>query len=223
MFLQFLLSLLGILSYDGLDFLLVRPEVLVSVTTPGFQLRNVWRDRILLLFGHQGLAHTISNWALVQCLVRLDGHFDLISHSDQQEAPLSTVDRNLSDQLIEALGEKLLTEGADAGFAGLTVLNLSIKLLLQVENVDGCGGLGRNVTHEQTTALGVLPGWQDRVQVVLITLLLVLSRLIHLTEWCLLLAFCLFVSDWSRDELRVVILHERVVRLLGHITFFKYY
>ena len=89
-----------------------------------------------------------------------------------------------------------------------------VELLLQIKNIDCGRGLRGHVTHEQIAALGGLPRRQDRVQVVLVTLLLVLLRLVHLTERGLLLAFGLFVGDGGGDEHGLIILHERVVHII---------
>ena len=77
----------------------------------------------------------------------------------------------------------------------LAVLNLVVELLLQIKNINCGHWLRGDVTHEQIAALRGLSWRQDRVQVVLVTLLLVLLRLVHLAERGLLLALGLFVGD----------------------------
>lgn len=153
-------------------------------------------------------------------MVGLDCHFDFITHTNEQEAPFSTVDSDLTNQFVEALSEELFTEGAETGLARLAVLNLVVELVLQVQHVNCGGRLWGDVTHKQIATLSKLSRWQDRVEIVLITLLLVLFSLVHLTQGCLLLALGLLVCDRCRDEHRLVILHQRVVRL-RHINNFK--
>ena len=114
---------------------------------------------------------------------------------------------------------------ADAGLTSLASLNGSIKMVLKVDNVYLGGGLGRNVTDPEITRLMVLTRRQDRVQVVLITLLLVLTSLLHGISWSLFLAPSLSIGDRCGDKDGVVVSDERVGRCLGHICMccnFKY-
>ena len=57
----------------------------------------------------------------------MNGHLDFVTDTHEQETTLSTVDCDLSDKLIEALGEELFTEGAEASLTGLTVGNLVVE------------------------------------------------------------------------------------------------
>ena len=113
---------------------------------------------------------------------------------------------------------------ADASLTSLTSLNGSIKMVLKVDNVNLCGGLGRNVTDPEIAAFLILTRRQDRVQVVLITLLLVLACLLHSISRSLLLASSLGIGDRCGDKDGVVVSDERVGRCLGHICVvnFKY-
>ena len=79
----------------------------------------------------------------------MDGHLDLISDTDEEEASLSAVDSDLADELIEALSEQLFTEGANSSFSCLASLQGGIKIVLQIDNVNLSGGLWRYVTHPQ--------------------------------------------------------------------------
>jgi hypothetical protein len=66
------------------------------------------------MLGLQLLAHGESHRGLVQGLIGRDGHLNLITDSQQEKAALGLVEGNLADDLIEALGEELLTNGANA-------------------------------------------------------------------------------------------------------------
>ena len=102
---------------------------------------NVRLYCILFQLSHQCLTHAESNRTLIQCLICLDCHFDFIANTDQQEATFGTVDRDLANQLIETLGEELLTEWAETCLSRLAVLNLEVKLVLQVQHIDRGGWL----------------------------------------------------------------------------------
>lgn len=54
----------------------------------------------LALLRLQGFPHTKRHTAFIQRLVGSDSHLNLISNSQQQQTPLSTVDGNLPDKLI---------------------------------------------------------------------------------------------------------------------------
>ena len=106
---------------------------------------------------------------------------------------------------------------ADSGLTSLASLNGSIKMVLKVDNVNLGGGLRRNVTDPEIAGLVILTRRQDRVQVVLITLLLVLTSLLHRVSGSLLFAPSLSISDRCGDKDWVVVSDERVGRCLGHI------
>ena len=88
-----------------------------------------------------------------------------------------------------------------------------VKLLLQIKNIDCGRWLRGDVTHEQIAALRGLSRRQDRVQVVLVTFLLVLLRLVHLAERGLLLTLGFFVGDGGGNEHGLIVLHEGVVHI----------
>ena len=213
------LGQLGVLAHDLLDLLLKRLDVLVVLLAGSFQVADVLLHLILALLGHEGLAHAVSNGTLVERLIGLDGHLDFVTDTHQEEAALSAVDSDLADQLVEALAEELLTEGADARLAGHRALQRLVELVLQIDNVDLRGGLRRDVTHPEGALIGEFSRRQDRVEVVLITLLLVLPRLLQLVHGRLLLSLRLLVRDAGGDEHGVVVPDERVGRLLRHLQF----
>jgi len=64
----------------------------------------------------------------------------LVSDSDQLVASLDTIESDLADDLIEALGEELLADGADAIGSGAELVDLFIEALLQVQDIGACGG-----------------------------------------------------------------------------------
>ena len=170
------------------------------------------------MLGHEGLAHTVGNRTLVQCLVCLNGHLDLVSDAHEEEATLGAVDGDLSDELIEDLREELFTEWADASLASRLFLKSIIEILLQVDHIDLRSRLRRDVTHQQRTAIGELPRRQNRVEIVLIALLLGFIALLTLVHGRLLLSLCLLVGDARGDKHGLVVPNERI-RWLRHLVF----
>lgn len=95
------------------------------------------------------LSHAVRDRRLVESLVRLHSHFDFVAHAHQQEAPLGTVDRHLTNQLVERLRVQLLSDRTDSRFARLSLLQLLVELVLQIYNVDAGGRRRRNVLDPQ--------------------------------------------------------------------------
>ena len=133
---------LGVLAVDLLDLLLQVFDVLLVLLDGRLEVGDVLSHFVFALLRHERLSHAVSDRALVEGLVGLDRHLDLISHAHKEEAALGGVDSDLSDQLVEALGEEFFAEGADAGLSSLGALERSIKFVLQVDHVDLSGWLG---------------------------------------------------------------------------------
>ena len=83
----------------------------------------------------QSFAHAKSDRAIIQSLIVLQHHAILITHSDQQKAPLGTVYRYLPDNLIEKLREEALTFIADTILTCCLSIQSLIEGLLQIDNV----------------------------------------------------------------------------------------
>ena len=71
----------------------------------------------LVLFSHEGFAHAKRNRRFIQSLVGLDVHLLLVSDTHEQESSLSTVDCDLTDKLIKALGKELFSLGTNASLS----------------------------------------------------------------------------------------------------------
>ena len=76
----------------------------------------------LALLSLQCFTHAIRHRAFVERLVRLDGHFDLVSHADEQETSLCTIYCRLSYQLVEGLRVEFFSDRANTGLPRLTFL-----------------------------------------------------------------------------------------------------
>ena len=112
-------------------------------------------------------AHAEGDRGLVQRLVRSNGHPDLVAHTQQQQAALGAVDRDLADQLIEALGVQLLAHGAYPGLARLPLQQALVELLLQVDHVEPGGWCAGDVLHPELPLVRPLTarrgrGWETQ-------------------------------------------------------------
>ena len=84
------------------------------------------------LVGDQCLLQTIGNGAIIELLqVSLD-HSCLVTHTHQLIATLNTVQSDLANDLIEALGVEFLTNGADTLRSCAQVIELLVETMLQI-------------------------------------------------------------------------------------------
>ena len=95
------------------------------------------------------MPHAVADTAIVQALEGVELVAQLVADLDEEEAPLSTVDRDLADEFIEALLEEALSDRANANDSGLGHLKLLVQVLLQVQDLDLCGGRWRDITYPQ--------------------------------------------------------------------------
>ena len=68
----------------------------------------------LTMFSLLLLAHGEGDGALVEGLIGLAGHLDIVTNPQQQQATLWLVQGNLTDQFVEAFAEELLAHWADS-------------------------------------------------------------------------------------------------------------
>ena len=113
------------------------------------------------LFCLESLAHAVGNGAFIQGLVGLDGHFDFVAHAHQEESPLGTIYRRLSDQLIERLRVQLLSNRANSRLASLPLLQFLVQFFLKDDHIQSGRGDGRDVLHPKLPAVLVLARRQN--------------------------------------------------------------
>ena len=128
--------LFDILLFEVFRVLLKACNLILKVLARLPQLIYVRCHLVLLLFGHECLPHTVRYGRLIQTLVGGNRHLNFVAHSHEQEATLGAVHGDLTDELVEALRIQLLADGADTSFTGLPPLQLLIKSILQLDNID---------------------------------------------------------------------------------------
>lgn len=115
----------------------------------------------------QRFPHSKCYRTFVECLVSLDCHLNLVSNSNQQEASLSAVNGYLSYELVEGLGIEFFSDQTDTRFTSLSLLQLLIQLILQINDINaGCRG-GGDILDPQLPCILVLSRRKNGVQVVL--------------------------------------------------------
>ena len=81
------------------------------------------------MLGLQLLAHSKSHRAVVQGLVGLNVRVDVPLHAQEKKSALVHVQRDLTDDLLEALLEEFLAHRADALFTSLPLHKLLVEHL----------------------------------------------------------------------------------------------
>jgi len=92
----------------------------------------------------QRLSHAKGDAGFVERLVGRDGHANLVSNAKEKKPAFRAVDRYLPDQFIEALRVEFPSDGADASFSRLPLLQSHVKLLLKVDDVQARGRCRRH-------------------------------------------------------------------------------
>ena len=143
------------------------------------------------MFSLKLLAHSECNWALVQCLICSNSHFNFVAHSEKKKTTLRLVESHLTNDLIETLGEKLLSYRAYTGLTGLTLHKFLIEHFSQTRYINSSCFLMRNILNVVLASLNPLSGRKDGIQYVF-------SWGLWLHRWKLCLLF------WSYKERRLV-------------------
>jgi len=157
----------------------------------GFKFFNFLLKISLSMFSLKLLAHSECNWALVQCLICSNSHFNFVAHSEKKKTTLRLVESHLSNDLIETLGEKLLSYRAYTGLTGLTLHKFLIEHFSQTRYINSSCFLMRNILNVVLASLNPLSGRKDGIQNVF-------SWGLWLHRWKLCLLF------WSYKERRLV-------------------
>lgn len=93
---------------------------------------------------HATIIYHSTKVPLVECLIGSNSHFNFISDSEQQQTAFRFVKSDLSDNLIEALGEELFSDGTNAALACLSLHQFLVQHFSQSCNVYSCSLL---MTH----------------------------------------------------------------------------
>mmetsp|Transcript_48880 Transcript_48880/g.131199 ORF Transcript_48880/g.131199 Transcript_48880/m.131199 type:complete len:227 (+) Transcript_48880:100-780(+) len=152
---------LGLAALDGLNLVLQLDDPSLALALRLLLLGDLLLCLGLALLRLQLLARAEGDAALVQRLVRGDGHANLVPHPEEEQTSFGAIDRHLADELVEALGVQLLAHRADARFAGLPLHEALVQRLLELNDVQA---RGRRIAHILHVVLGVLDPFSGRQQ-----------------------------------------------------------
>lgn len=85
---------------------------------------------VLLFLSQHRLAHSVRQHALVQVPIRLDVHFELVPDAHQEQSAVTAVDRDLPDQLVEALIVQVFSLETNPRLARLSQLEQLLEVLV---------------------------------------------------------------------------------------------
>lgn len=108
------LSPLKVALFDCVEFALKLNDLEFFFSLLLLVLINAAVQVSFAIFGLNLLAHGKGHTALIKGLVSGNGHLNLVTDAEEKKTALSLTERYLSDDLIEALGEELFTNWADA-------------------------------------------------------------------------------------------------------------
>mmetsp|Transcript_23183 Transcript_23183/g.56398 ORF Transcript_23183/g.56398 Transcript_23183/m.56398 type:complete len:242 (-) Transcript_23183:30-755(-) len=173
-------SALSLTPLEGLALVLQLHDARLANLLLGLQIRDHVLGQAFALFCLELLPGSEGHRALVQRLIRCDGHSDLVAHAQQEQTSLRAVQGHLSDQLVKALAVELLAHRANARLACLALHQALVQRFLELNHIQARSlGVG-DILDAMLPILNPLSRRQHRVQNVVCAGLLLHGRQLHL-------------------------------------------
>ena len=128
------------------------------------------------MLSEQLLSHGKRHCALIKSLVGRVGLLDVIADAQEKKTTHWFVKSHLTDNLVKALLEQLLADGAEASLTGLPLEQLLVEHLTEARDIDTTGRLVADLLAEVLALLNPLSWRQDVVEDVFGADWLVLDR-----------------------------------------------
>jgi len=148
----------GIALLNSLDLGFEFDDLVLLLGLSGLEVGDSLLEIGFTVLSLELLAHGEGDGTLVESLVGGDSHLDFISDSQEEDTTLGLSQSNLTDNLIEALGEELFSDGADTALTGLTLHQFLIESLSETRNINSGGLLVRNIFDEVLAVFNPLSG-----------------------------------------------------------------
>ena len=140
------------------------------------QFDNLLLESLFAMLSEQLLSHGERHCTLIKSLVGRVGLLDVVADAQEKKTTHWFVESNLTDNLIKALLEQFLADGAEASLTGLPLEQLLVEHLTEARDIDTTGRLVADLLAEVLALLNPLSWRQDVVEDVFGADWLVLDR-----------------------------------------------
>lgn len=152
---------------DGLNLALELDHFVLLFLLLGFQLLNLLLQVSLAMLRLQLFPHREGHRALVERLVRSNSHFDLVTHAQKQKTSFWQIEGDLSDDLVEALGEEFFAHGTYSALSRLALHQFLIEHLSQTGHIDSRCWLVTHILNEVLSCKNKNSNHQKDAQLIL--------------------------------------------------------
>ena len=121
----------SVLVLDDVSLLLLeRTDILPQLIVLFLKCLDLVVHVSLGLIGNERFFQTVGDRAVIQLLQRALEHTSLVAHSDELVASLDTIERDLANDLVEALAEEFFPYRADSIRTSTQLVQLLVQSLL---------------------------------------------------------------------------------------------
>lgn len=153
---------------DGFDLALKLNHFVRLLLLFGLKLLDFLLKVGLTVLGLQLFAHGKCHRTLVESLVGGNSHFDFITDTEEEKSALWQIQSDLTDDLIETLGEELLTDWANTTLTSLSLHKFLVEHLSKSGYINSGSWLMTNILNVMLSLFNPFSSWQNGIQDVLL-------------------------------------------------------